>query len=159
MSRPAGSGDYSNAAAMLPVGAAEGALENPPDCERDATSEDEPAGNPGAQVLSLLKPVSVTMVLVVYLVHEMQDASQQIQGGFSDLMVYKESNSDSASTILGGVVLNSMVVVFTMFVVTTGLLLLYRWHCYRIIYAWLFFSVATRTQHDSISDRASLAKV
>jgi len=106
-------------------------------------SDTDEAYDPGAQVLSLLKPVSITMALVVYLVHEMSAASQQIQGGFSDLMVYQESASDSAGTILGGVVLNALVVVFTLFVVTSGLLLLYRCRCYRVIYAWLFLSVST----------------
>ena len=110
---------------------------------QDAADADADVLEPGAQIVSLLKPVSITMALVIYLVHEMRAASQQIQGGFSDMMVYQESAADSMGTLLGGIVLNALVVVFSLFVVTTGLLLLYRLHCYRIIYAWLFLSVST----------------
>mmetsp|Transcript_35837 Transcript_35837/g.94158 ORF Transcript_35837/g.94158 Transcript_35837/m.94158 type:complete len:321 (+) Transcript_35837:136-1098(+) len=105
--------------------------------------DEESFPDPGAQVLSLLKPVSVTMALVVFLVHEMGAASQQIRGGFSDLMIYQESATDSAGTVLSGVALNSLVIVLTLFGVTSGLLILYRCHCYRIIYGWLFLSVVS----------------
>ena len=58
--------------------------------------------------MSLLKPVTLTMVLVVLLVHEMKEASTQISGTFSDLMVYQEDASDSAGTILSGVLLSGL---------------------------------------------------
>ena len=104
---------------------------------------DETEVDPSMQVLSLLKPVSITMLLVVVLVREMRSASQQMAGTFSGLMVYHEDASDSAATLLGGVVLNGFVVVLMLFVVTTGLLLLYKWRCLIIIYVWFFLSVST----------------
>ena len=114
MAPPQSSGSSSSESADA---AAETSL--PPDFGgRPPPAEAEDLGDPGAQVLSLLKPVSITMALVVYLVHEMSAASQQIAGGFSDLMVYQESATDSAGTILGGVVLNALVVVLTLFLVT-----------------------------------------
>jgi len=91
----------------------------------------------------LLKPVTITMILVVYLVHEMGAASQEISSGLSDLMVYQESASDSAGTIAGGVLLNSAVVVAALFVVTTMMMLMYKYRCYRLIYGWLFLSVSS----------------
>ena len=83
------------------------------------------------------------MILVVYLVHEMGAASQEISSGLSDLMVYQESASDSAGTIAGGVLLNSAVVVAALFVVTTMMMLMYKYRCYRLIYGWLFLSVSS----------------
>ena len=53
-------------------------------------------------VLSLLRPVTVTMVLVVLLVHGLEESPDKIQGSFSNLMVYEESSTDSVSTIAGG---------------------------------------------------------
>ena len=63
--------------------------------------------------------------------------------GFSDIMVYQESAEDSAGTILGGVLLNSLSVVAMLFFVTSGLVMLYKCHCYIAIYGWLFLSVST----------------
>jgi len=94
-------------------------------------------------VMSLLKPVTVTMVLVVLLVHGLAESPEKISGSFSQLMVYQESANDSASTIAGGVLLNGLVMVGVLFGVTTLLLLLYKIRCYIAIYAWLFLSVGT----------------
>ena len=97
----------------------------------------------GSLVASLLTPVSVTMALVVLLVVEMRNADQQIQGTFSQLMVYQEDASDSTATIVGGVLLNGLVLVVMLAVVTTCLLALYKYRCYVLIYVWLFFSVTS----------------
>jgi len=105
-------------------------------------SEEEPV-DAGDQVMSLLSPVTLTMIIVVFLVGEMENASEQIQGSFSELMVYQEDETDDASTILSGVALNGLSIVAMLFFVTTGLLLLYKFRCYLIIYAWLFLSVST----------------
>ena len=60
-----------------------------------------------------LKPVTLTMVIVVFLIREMDGASVQVQGGFNELLVYHEQADDSAGTIAGGVLLNSLVVLET----------------------------------------------
>ena len=41
------------------------------------------------QVLSLLKPVCLTMLIVVYLVHSLDSTDMRISGGFQELMVYQ----------------------------------------------------------------------
>jgi len=102
------------------------------------TAENFP--DPGQQVLSLLKPVCVTMAIVVYLTHELTELD--VQGGFSQMMVYQERDDDTTATKAGGVLLNSLVMVGALFVVTTGLLLLYKLRCYRVIYGWLMLSVS-----------------
>jgi presenilin 1 len=126
--------------------------EQPSHASASSASAEVPVGSGGGeedeidaslQVTSLLQPVSITMAIVVFLVHEMAGASQQVRGGFSELMVYQEDTSDSTSTLVGGVMLNGLVIVAMLFFVTTFLLLLYKYRCYVLIYAWLFFSVST----------------
>ena len=96
----------------------------------------------GDQVMSLLKPVSLTMVLVIFLLDQLGQ-STQIRGGFSSLMVYEENSDDDTGTLLGGVLLNGLVVVGMLAAVTTALLLLYKWRCYAVVYCWLILSVAS----------------
>lgn len=101
-----------------------------------------PAFDPANQVTSLLKPVSLTMVMVVYLVGTLGN-EVEIEGGFQELMVYHEEESDSVGTKAGGVLLNALAMVGMLFVVTTLMLLLYKYRCYRVMYGWLLFSVAS----------------
>ena len=96
-----------------------------------------------ASVNSLLLPVTVTIVLTVLLVHLLAESPEKIAGSFSQLMVYNEHDTDTASTIASGVLLNSLVMVATLFSVTTLLLLLYKFRCYLLIYGWLFLSVGS----------------
>ena len=125
-----------------PVDSEEGGVAASSAAPSEAISEAD-GFDPGMQVMSLLKPVCVTMVIVVYLVHTLQEVSRNMQSGFSELMVYHENDTDSSATKVGGVLLNALVVVGTLFVVTTGLLALYKCRCYAVIYAWLFFSVGS----------------
>lgn len=123
----------------------------PPD--KNSEEDEEEATDPVELVMSLLRPVIATMVLVVFLAHEMSKASMELEGGFSEMMVYQEDASDSAGTILGGVLLNSASVVGMLAVVTTILYLLYKFRCYIIIYAWLFLSVASYARASAVPCR------
>jgi len=89
-----------------------------------------------------MKPVSLTMVMVVYLVGTLGN-DVEIEGGFQELMVYHEEESDSVGTKAGGVLLNALAMVGMLFVVTTLMWLLYYYRCYRVMYGWLLFSVAS----------------
>mmetsp|Transcript_46537 Transcript_46537/g.150075 ORF Transcript_46537/g.150075 Transcript_46537/m.150075 type:complete len:299 (-) Transcript_46537:262-1158(-) len=80
------------------------------------------------------------MAIVVYLLKTV-DAAEQPASGFSEIMVYQEHSSDDAATIAGGVALNALAMVALLFVVTSGLVLLYRFSCYAAIYGFLLFSV------------------
>jgi len=110
------------------------------ECARTTGASAPPSATPGQQVLSLLKPVCVTMALVVFLAHAL--GKESVEGGFSSVMVYEERDSDSAATKAQGVMLNALVLVGDLFLVTTGLYCLYKLRCYRIIYGWLYLSVA-----------------
>ena len=88
---------------------------SPPDESAESPVPEDFGGEqdfePTAVVTSLLVPVSVTMLLVVLLVTSMRGASQQIQGAFSELMVYQEAEEDSVGTIASGVLLNGLIIV------------------------------------------------
>ena len=43
----------------------------------------------------------------------------------------------------GGVLLNALAMVAMLAGVTTLMMLLYRWRCYKLMYGWLLFSVAS----------------
>ena len=58
-------------------------------------------------------------------------------------MVYQELEADSTSTKAGGVLLNAIAMVAMLAVVTTLMMLLYRHRCYKLMYGWLLFSVAS----------------
>jgi len=92
------------------------------------------------QVDSLLKPVSTTMLLVIALVGVL-NASPIAAGAFSTMMVYEEHEDDSAGTKLQGSLENALVFIALIVGVTTLLFLLYKFHCTKIIYAWLITSV------------------
>ena len=80
--------DATDATAAVAAGATVGAAAD------DAVDE---AYDPNKQMVSLLKPVSLTMVLVVYLVRTLGSPAS-LEGGLSELMVYREMEADSAST-------------------------------------------------------------
>lgn len=93
-----------------------------------------------AQVDSLLKPVSATMALVVALVGVL-NSSPVSAGAFSNMMVYEEHEEDSTGTKLAGSLENALIFIALIVGVTTLLFLLYKFHCTKLIYAWLITSV------------------
>ena len=105
--------------------------------EAPTTHLDELDG--GTQVLSLLKPVVLCMIIVVWLIDGI--GATNVRGGFSSVMVYQEKSSDTVAVKAGGVALNSLALVALLAVVTTLLVVLYKFRCKLIIYGWLLFSV------------------
>lgn len=99
--------------------------------------------NLGVQVTSLLKPVSITMMLVVFIVGELGTAPPGMQSGLSSVLVYHERPTDDSETITSGVLLNGAVIVSVLFLITSTLVFLYTSRCYLAIYIWLFLSVST----------------
>lgn len=91
------------------------------------------------QVDSLLKPVSATMLMVVALVGILN--ASPVSGSFSTMMVYEEQADDSTSTKLAGSFENALIFIGMIVGVTSLLFLLYKFHCTRLIYAWLITSV------------------
>jgi hypothetical protein len=92
-----------------------------------------------AQVDSLIKPVSATMLMVVALVGVLN--TSPVSGTFSNMMVYDEQEEDSTSTKVVGSLENALIFIALIVGVTTALFLLYKFHCTKLIYAWLMTSV------------------
>lgn len=107
--------------------------------DADGGDEGEPDVDLFAQVDSLVKPVSATMLMVVGLVGVL--SSSPVSGTFSNMMVYEEKEDDSTSTKLAGSVENALIFIALIVGVTTLLFLLYKFHCTKLIYAWLITSV------------------
>lgn len=91
------------------------------------------------QVDSLIKPVSATMLMVAALVGILN--SSPVSGTFSNMMVYEEKEDDSTSEKLAGSFENALIFIALIVGVTTLLFLLYKFHCTKLIYAWLITSV------------------
>jgi hypothetical protein len=105
----------------------------------DSDQGSEADANLFAQVDSLIKPVSATMLLVVGLVGVLN--ASPVAGSLSSMMVYEEAADDSVSTKLAGSFENASIFIALIVGVTTALFLLYKFHCTRLIYAWLMTSV------------------
>lgn len=107
----------------------------------DSSRMEEEEVDPGAQVVSLLKPVTITMLLVIFLVRNLSPVSDN-RSSFSDIMVYTEEEEDSAGQKLVGSLENALVFLGMVFGFTVLLLLLYKYRCMRIIYGWLILSTS-----------------
>lgn len=89
-------------------------------------------------VLAILKPVAVTMMLVIWVVKTITIPYNQ---NFSPVyMVYKEVASDDTSTKLLGALLNALVFVVVIVIITVIFVILYKYRCLKLIFAWLIGS-------------------
>lgn len=117
-----------------------------------------------AHVTSILKPVSITMFLVVLIV---KATSEQLGGTVvqSPYLVYRsvvfslflvalvftsilsdvcrEVDTDDLGTRAGKALVNALVIVFAILCFTVAFFFLYKHRCTRILYGWLGFSVGS----------------
>ncbi|ELR24446.1 presenilin subfamily protein, partial [Acanthamoeba castellanii str. Neff] len=92
---------------------------------------------PGPLVLAILKPVAVTMMLVIWVVKTITIPYNQ---NFSPVyMVYKEVASDDTSTKLLGALLNALVFVVVIVIVTVIFVILYKYRCLK--YMWKAYNL------------------
>eukprot|EP00761_Pharyngomonas_kirbyi_P011921 gb/GECH01011947.1/.p1 GENE.gb/GECH01011947.1/~~gb/GECH01011947.1/.p1 ORF type:complete len:379 (+),score=58.02 gb/GECH01011947.1/:1-1137(+) len=90
-------------------------------------------------VVSLLKPVCLTMCIVIWAVNSLSPfLSTQFQ--YNALMVYREKSEDDTWLKLGGALLNGLIIVCLVVVMTVILVILYKFRCMKIIWGWLMFS-------------------
>ena len=112
-------------------------------CEQNDEDEllEEELVHTAAHITSLLKPVSLTMALVVVLVkatvEEMGGAVQQ-----SPYLVFREEDSDDSGTRVGKALINSLVITMGMLCTTVVFFYLYKYNCSVLLMGWLYFSVA-----------------
>ncbi len=104
------------------------------------------------QVASVIRPVSVTMLFVVYCVvalcnpYSLSQADCRATGGTNALslvMVYSESSTDSDGARLGGSILNAVMIVLMFTVVTFFMYCLFKYRCMKFIWGYLGLSVGT----------------
>ena len=104
------------------------------------------------QVASVIRPVGVTMLFVVYCVvalcnpYSLSQAdcrSRGTQNALSLVMVYRESSTDSDGARLGGSILNAVMLVLMFVVITFLMYFLYKYRCMKFIWGYLGLSVGT----------------
>jgi Presenilin len=101
--------------------------------EEDGMTLDEQA----QMVVTILKPVMITMLLVVLAVKTLMDGTPE---RITSVMVYNEKPSDSESSKIFGALLNSVLFVVMILVVTVLFVCLYKYRCMKLIFGWLILS-------------------
>jgi presenilin 1 len=94
----------------------------------------------GAEILSIIAPVSICMLLVVLLVHTLVPHGGQAPATSIAMLVYDEQVTDSFSQKLGGALLNALVFVAIVTVVTFILVALFYFRCNRVLKGYMGFS-------------------
>eukprot|EP00960_Hanusia_phi_P049837 759818-Hanusia_phi.AAC.2 len=107
----------------------------------DEDEVEEELAYTAAHVTSILKPVSLTMILVVWIIKMTEEVlrNETIQ---SPYLVFREDDTDADGTRFFKAVVNAVVVVMIILVFTVVFFLLYKYRCMKILYAWLGLSVA-----------------
>jgi hypothetical protein len=99
--------------------------------EEDLELEEELAYT-AAHVTSVLKPVSVTMVLVVLIIKATQNGLLSDGAIQSPYLVYRESASDDTGERMGKAIVNALVIVGMILVFTVFFFFLYKWRCMKV---------------------------
>eukprot|EP00667_Euglena_gracilis_P007765 EG_transcript_7847 len=90
--------------------------------------------------MSLIYPVSITMLVVVWAVHTLSPMVD-LSDSPPLLLVYKEKETDSDAMKLSGALLNAVGVVAMFIGVTFALVLLYKYRCYKLIMGWFVLTL------------------
>eukprot|EP01116_Phalansterium_solitarium_P017491 TRINITY_DN4319_c0_g1_i1.p1 TRINITY_DN4319_c0_g1~~TRINITY_DN4319_c0_g1_i1.p1 ORF type:complete len:445 (+),score=143.03 TRINITY_DN4319_c0_g1_i1:286-1620(+) len=105
--------------------------------EEEEEDEEESLEYHADTVVTVMQPVSLTMILVVAAVRTI---TLPAQNSVSVIMVYNESASDSDGMRLGGALLNALIFLAAILVTTVAFVLLYKYRCMKILYGWLILS-------------------
>jgi presenilin 1 len=89
-----------------------------------------------ATVTAILRPVAVTMCLVVWLVRLIHTITVNVSIG----LAYHEQQGDSPGQKLGGSLLNALVFVVMITLTTVLFVILYKYRCLKILFGWLIAS-------------------
>ncbi|EFJ20409.1 hypothetical protein SELMODRAFT_65341, partial [Selaginella moellendorffii] len=95
----------------------------------------------GAELVSILAPVSACMLFVVLLVRALVVNSSQLQAPAIALVIYAEDPSDSTSEKLGGALLNALVFVAFVTAATFLLVGLFYLRCTKCLRLYVSFSI------------------
>jgi presenilin 1 len=90
-------------------------------------------------VMSLVKPVSITMWLVVILVKALQHHDKTAY--HSPIMTYQEKDTDTADVRLAGAIRNSINFTLSLLIFTTVFYYVYKFRWMKLLHGWLCMSV------------------
>jgi len=99
--------------------------------------EDEDIQYQADTVITIMKPVSITMLLVVWAVKAINLPGRNTVSAF---MAYQETETSSTGARLGGSILNALILLAAILVTTVAFVILYKYRCLKIIYGWLITS-------------------
>lgn len=93
----------------------------------------------------ILKPVILTMLCVIWVIRSLGESASGTGSASPSIatMAYSESSTDSTSEKFFGSAANALIFIFFITVMTFVFVLLFKYKCFKIIYCWLTFSVAT----------------
>jgi len=89
-------------------------------------------------VITILKPVAITMIFVIWAVRTISVFSSA--GGIRTAIVYTEQASDTTGTLLWKSLVNALIVLAAILITTILFVFLYKYRCLKIIYGWLITS-------------------
>eukprot|EP01091_Cochliopodium_minus_P002553 TRINITY_DN123_c2_g1_i1.p1 TRINITY_DN123_c2_g1~~TRINITY_DN123_c2_g1_i1.p1 ORF type:complete len:373 (-),score=97.84 TRINITY_DN123_c2_g1_i1:51-1169(-) len=110
--------------------------QNLPNQDEEEEEEEEIFDKHADSVLAILRPVAITMFLVIFIVKLLSGPNQQV----SIVLAYNEQASDSAGTKLLGSLINAVIFVALITVTTIVFVLLYKYRCMKVIYGWLILA-------------------
>ncbi|EGG18003.1 presenilin family protein [Cavenderia fasciculata] len=105
------------------------------DLEEEADLEDF-----SHMIIAILKPVTITMLLVVWAVRKLS-ISNNLNSYVGITVYYNESSNDSTGEKIWGSLLNGLIFLVTILFTTVCFVFLYKYRCLKAIYTWLFLSV------------------
>jgi len=89
-------------------------------------------------VITILKPVAITMIFVIFAVKTMSEIGGA--SAYNSVIAYTEQESDSTGTKLWKSLINALIVLAAILVTTVIFVILYKYRCLKIIYGWLITS-------------------
>jgi len=107
--------------------------------QEDEEEEEEELAYQAETVITIMKPVCITMAFVVWAVKTVNIA-QSTGSSSPAFMVYNENSNDSSGTKLLGSLLNAIIFLVAILVTTILFVVLYKYRCLKIIYGWLITS-------------------
>jgi len=90
-------------------------------------------------VITILKPVSLTMIFVIFAVKVISEVNG-VAGAYSSVIAYTESESDATGTKLWKAIVNALIILVAILLTTVIFVILYKYRCLKIIYGWLITS-------------------
>ncbi|KAI8475571.1 MAG: Presenilin-domain-containing protein [Monoraphidium minutum] len=96
----------------------------------------------GEEITGIAAPVSICMAIVVLLVKLLNpDGTSETGNVFIATLAYAEQGDDTAGQKLGGALLNAVIFVGIVAAMTFVLFFLFKYRCYKAIYAYMGFAV------------------